>query len=75
VLGVFTALGRARLEWRQARRTERLGEGTIIERRLHPVGVGWANRGEALWAHYRRKSRAEERAEGWHVASMEGWAA
>jgi len=71
----FSALARARLEWREARRAERLGEGTTIESRLHPVGVGWANRGEALWAHYRRKSRDEERQEGWFIASTEGWAA
>jgi len=71
----FAELARARFEWREARRAERLGEGTTIESRLHPVGVGWANRGEALWAHYRRKSRDEERQEGWFIASTEGWAA
>jgi len=71
----FAELARARFEWREARRVQRQGEGTTIESRLRPVGVGWANRGEALWAHYRRKSRAEERAAGWLVATMEGWAA
>jgi len=71
----FSALARARIEWREARRVQRLGEGTTIESRLHPVGVGWANQGEALWARYRRKSRDDERQEGWFVASTEGWAA
>ena len=41
------------------------GGGVLLDRSLvrrwHAVGIGWANRGEALWAESQQRQRHEER--------------
>ncbi len=67
----FGALRDARARWQEAR----CFGGTVpadrvVERRWRAVGAGWANQGEALFAGYQQRQRAEERREAlfaWHT--------
>ena len=78
----FTALKAARVAWREGNRRgsgDTAATDRSVERRLGVVGVGWANRGEELWAG--SQQRLEERRianEEWHGRTeqdMERWGA
>jgi hypothetical protein len=80
----FGALKAARVARQEAMR--RGGDGSTatdrsLERRLRAIGVGWAGRGEALWAGYQQRQRLEERRLGneeWYCRTeqdMEQWGA
>ena len=56
----FGALRRARAEWRAARPGGVPTPGEDAQARWWAVGIGWADRGEALFAEDRRRGRDEQ---------------
>jgi hypothetical protein len=56
----FGELRRARSQWREDRRRPADGSAGPVEARWRAVGTGWSNRGEMIFAGYRRASRREE---------------
>jgi len=69
----FGSLRDARARWQEARRFGgTIPADRVVERRWRAVGAGWANQGEALFAGYQQRQRAEERREAlfaWHTRS------
>jgi hypothetical protein len=80
----FSALKAARVAWREEKRRgggDTAAADRSVERLLRAVGVGWANRGEELWAGSQQRQRLEERRianEEWYSRTeqdMERWGA
>jgi hypothetical protein len=69
----FGALREARVLWNEARRHGgSLPDDRIVEGHWRAIGAGWANAGEALFAGYQQRQRAEDRREvmvDWYTRS------
>jgi hypothetical protein len=69
----FGALRQARVEWRESRRPKQAQPvDRAVEGHWLAIGAGWANKGEALFAGYQQRQRAEERRDAeleWYTRS------